>query len=107
MLVPTPRRVLGVPLVWFPRLTHPSTVQRHLRRGSPSGQRLHWGAVPGLLAERDDTTIRNEAVAQYTGIVGTRPRSRCGAGATAAARWLCLSDRGASCGIPLRSRGCP
>ena len=51
-------RTLGVPLAWFPRLLHASTVEREAVTLSPMG--LHWEAldedisVAGLIAGRGD-----------------------------------------------------
>jgi hypothetical protein len=53
-------RTLGVPLAWFPRLLHGSSVERAAVTLSASG--LHWEAldedvsIAGLLAGRGDMT---------------------------------------------------
>lgn len=53
-------RILGVPLVWFPRLLHASPEARASVELSPSG--LHWEtldediSIAGLLAGRGDMT---------------------------------------------------
>jgi len=53
-------RTLGVPLAWFPRLSHATEAQRTDYRLSPRG--IHWEAidedisVAGLLAGRGDET---------------------------------------------------
>lgn len=53
-------RVLGVPLVWFPRLLHATPAQRENYELSRRG--LHWDeldediSVAGLLAGRGDQT---------------------------------------------------
>lgn len=59
-------RVLGVPLVWFPRLLHATPAQRENYELSRRG--LHWDeldediSVAGLLAGRgDQTRQRHEA----------------------------------------------
>lgn len=55
-------RVLGVPLVWFPRLLHATPAQRENYELSRRG--LHWDeldediSVDGLLAGRGDQTHR-------------------------------------------------
>lgn len=55
-------RVLGVPLVWFPRLLHATPAQRESYELSRRG--LHWDeldediSVDGLLAGRGDQTHR-------------------------------------------------
>lgn len=55
-------RVLGVPLVWFPRLLHATPAQRENYELSRRG--LHWDeldediSIAGLLAGRDDQTHR-------------------------------------------------
>ena len=55
-------RVLGVPLVWFPRLLHATPAQRENYELSRRG--LHWDeldediSVAGLLAGRGDQTHR-------------------------------------------------
>ena len=55
-------RVLGVPLVWFPRLLHATPAQRENYELSRRG--LHWDeldediSVAGLLAGRGDQTRR-------------------------------------------------
>lgn len=60
-------RVLGVPLVWFPRLLHGSPEARSKVSISPSG--LHWDeldediSIAGLLAGRGDMTRRRKAAA--------------------------------------------
>ena len=54
------RRILGVPLAWFPRLLHGSPEQREQFEISSRG--LHWDAldedisVDGLLAGKGDQT---------------------------------------------------
>ena len=51
-------RILGVPLVWFPRLLHATAQQRESFTLSPKG--LHWEgldediSIIGLLAGRGD-----------------------------------------------------
>lgn len=53
-------RALGVPLTWYPRLLHGTSVQRAAVQISISG--LHWEeldediSIAGLLAGRSDTT---------------------------------------------------
>ena len=55
-------RVLGVPLVWFPRLLHATPAQRENYELSRLG--LHWDeldediSVAGLLAGKGDQTFR-------------------------------------------------
>ena len=58
-------RVIGVPLVWFPRLLHSTTQQKEQVRMSSHG--LHWDdldediSVAGLLAGQGDQT-RNQGI---------------------------------------------
>lgn len=61
-------RILGVPLVWFPRLLHSTMEQRE--QVSISSRGLHWEAldedisIDGLLAGRgDQTRTRTDAAA--------------------------------------------
>ena len=60
-------RVLGVPLVWFPRLLRGSPALRAKVSISPSG--LHWDeldediSIAGLLAGRGDRTRARKAAA--------------------------------------------
>lgn len=60
-------RVLGVPLVWFPRLLRGSPEARAKVSISPSG--LHWDeldediSIAGLLAGRGDRTRARQAAA--------------------------------------------
>ena len=60
-------RVLGVPLVWFPRLLRGSPTLRAKVSISPSG--LHWDeldediSIAGLLAGRGDQTRARKAAA--------------------------------------------
>ncbi len=57
-------RTLGVPLAWFPRLSHATPLQRERHTISISGKGLHWEeldediSVEGLLAGRGDVTRR-------------------------------------------------
>ena len=58
-------RTLGVPLAWFPRLSHASREQLEKCELSPYG--LHWEdldediSVAGLLAGRGDETRKGKA----------------------------------------------
>jgi hypothetical protein len=60
-------RVLGVPLVWFPRLLHATPEQRRQLRISARG--LHWEALDedislaGLLAGQRDLTHQHPTAA--------------------------------------------
>lgn len=63
----TDGRVIGVPLVWFPRLLHATPAQRERCEFSRRG--LHWEeldediSVAGLLAGRGDQTRRQRTAA--------------------------------------------
>ena len=65
----TDGRVLGVPLVWFPRLLHASAAQRDKYQISFRGNGLHWEeldediSLEGLLAGRGDMTRQKPAAA--------------------------------------------
>jgi hypothetical protein len=60
-------RTIGVPMAWFPRLTHASRAQLDACEISPSG--LHWDAldedvsIAGLLAGRGDMTHTTQVAA--------------------------------------------
>ncbi|MHB0918081.1 MAG: DUF2442 domain-containing protein [Thiobacillus sp.] len=60
-------RTIGVPLAWFPRLTHASQAQLEACEISQGG--LHWDAldedvsIAGLLAGRGDMTHISQAAA--------------------------------------------
>jgi len=62
-------RTIGVPLAWFPRLLHASSVQRQQCRISGTGLGLHWDeldediSVPGLLEGRGDMTQHRSTAA--------------------------------------------
>lgn len=61
-------RVLGAPLVWFPRLLHATPAQRLAYEISRNG--LHWGeldediSIDGLLSGRGDETRQTPVAAQ-------------------------------------------
>jgi hypothetical protein len=63
-------RTVGVPIVWFPRLSAATPEQRAAGVISASGQGLHWEAldedisVRGLLEGRGDMTVRHSAAAE-------------------------------------------
>ena len=64
----TDGRILGIPLVWFPRLLHASPEQREGYEIIQDG--LHWDAldedisIPGLLAGHGDLTRSRSLAAE-------------------------------------------
>lgn len=60
-------RILGVPLVWYPRLLNATPAQREQWVLGGAGRGIHWAEIDedisaeGLLAGRGDQTRRKEA----------------------------------------------